>query len=408
MAEEMAGDDSSVAEEHLAPLLSEPRFRRFALAKSLQMTAQNALIYGLFISFITEQSSYVAGSAFVLASVLPSVFLSVPGGLFSDRMPKKPVLLVVLTIRVLLTWQFIDADLSLERVIALTFLVWTVYQFFTPAENAAVVAVAHPNKIAAALAILEALSLGSQIVGAGIVAPLAIDLAGRDGLFVIVIALLISSGVFYATVTNLTPLTSEQQTQRLGWWSAIPTGYRVLRGDCVLLQVTILRVLTDTSMLMVLVAAPKFIEDALHSSPDKACLHWEPGRNWPGPRAYFDSPINPPFQAPLVDACRLFAFHRRAPMPHVHRVSQRPTVELAWLVGRSKVDRGTLIGNRRSDRHPSFRRLRSKHRPGGQPRRGLSTRQARVNWSGTGHPGGIRQHHSSDADDSRWSSARPA
>ena len=103
-------------------VLAEPRFRRFALAKTLQLTGQNALVYGLFIAFITEQSTYIAGSAFVLATVLPSVFLSVPGGLVADRLPNKAVLLSVLLIRGAIIWQFIDADLSLQAVILLTFL----------------------------------------------------------------------------------------------------------------------------------------------------------------------------------------------------------------------------------------------------------------------------------------------
>ena len=62
------------------PLLANPRFVRFALAKFLQLAAQNSLIYGLFILVISKQESSLATSAFVLTSVLPSIVLSLPGG----------------------------------------------------------------------------------------------------------------------------------------------------------------------------------------------------------------------------------------------------------------------------------------------------------------------------------------
>lgn len=257
-------------------LLQDERFRHFAVAKTLQLIAQNALVYGLFIGFIAHQNTYLAGSAFVLASVLPSVFLSLPGGIVADRLPNKLVMVTVMIFRILIVSRFFGSSLSLEAVVVLTFLVFTVYQFYAPAENEAVVMVTRPENTTAALAWLQALSLLAQVLGAGVLAPVAIDLLGNDGLFFFVALLFVASGVLFWMIPRLTP-EKAVESLRLGWWSSLPEGYRAIRGDRVVAQVTVLRVLTDTAMLMILVAAPKFIEDALNSSPDKAIYIASPG-----------------------------------------------------------------------------------------------------------------------------------
>jgi hypothetical protein len=275
MSSDAAGLSGETSEVTLG-LLHDVRFQHFALAKALQQIAQNALVYGLFIAFIAGQDTYVAGSAFVLASVLPSVLLSLPGGIVADRLPNKLVIIAVAVFRVLIVTRFIGSDLSLLTVVVCTFLIFTLYQFHAPAENEAVVMVTRPENTTAALAWLQALSLLAQVIGAGAVAPLAIDLAGGDALFILVALLFVASGVYYWLIPNLTP-PRPMEAQRLGWWSSLPEGYRAIRGDRLVLQTTVLRVLNDTAMLMVLVAAPKFIEDTLDSSPENAIYIASPG-----------------------------------------------------------------------------------------------------------------------------------
>ncbi len=261
--------DANPPDQPLERLLADRRFVRFATAKFLQLVAQNALIYGLFITVIADQKSYLATSAFVLASVLPSVLLSLPGGLVADALPKKTVLLATMVWRIAIVWLFIDFSLGVGAVLILTFVAWTAYQFFTPAENAALPAVAPPHQIASATSMLQALSLAAQLLGAGAVAPIAVKFLGRDGLFYLVGGLLVTSTVFYAIIPRLSPAGRPQRRQT-GWWSSLPQGYRAIRGDDDLVRITILRILLDTGTMMVVVAAPKFIEDSLNAGSEYA------------------------------------------------------------------------------------------------------------------------------------------
>ena len=235
----------------------------------LQLFGQNALIYGLFIVVISRQESSLATSAFVLAAVIPSIVLSVPGGLIADLLPKKLVLLTVLALRLLIAWLFIDLDLAIGAALGLTFLTWTAYQFFTPAENAAIVAIVPSGRIPQAVSLLQALSLAAQLAGAGLLAPLAVKLLNADGLFAAVILLFLASGALYAVVPHLSPPRGKLVRQE-AWWRALPSGLRILAADADLARITALRVLVDTGTLVVIVAAPAFIEDTLATGAENA------------------------------------------------------------------------------------------------------------------------------------------
>ena len=257
-------------------LLGDKRFVRYGYAKLLSLIGQNALVYGLFIAVISKQHSSLATSAFVLASVVPSIVLSLPGGLFSDLMPNKFALLSTMVVRLLIVFLFFQNDSSVGTVIGLTFLVWTVYQFFSPAENAAVLAIVARERLAQASSILQATSLVAQLLGAGMVAPVAVKYLGSDGLYVIVFVLLALSGLLYAMVPDLTA-EQEREAQRLSPWRSLPVGFRTIAADRGMRTVTLLRILLDTGMLAFVVVAPVFVEKTLHSGAENVIYIAIPG-----------------------------------------------------------------------------------------------------------------------------------
>ena len=146
-------------------LLLDQRFRQFSLAKLLQLAGQNALIYGLFILVIEKQDSSLSTSLFVLGSVLPSVVLSIPGGVVADATPRKMTILLMLVARLAIILMFIRFEVSLPLVLGLTLLIWSIYQFYSPAENAALVAVTPPGMLVQANVVMYVISLLAQLGG---------------------------------------------------------------------------------------------------------------------------------------------------------------------------------------------------------------------------------------------------
>jgi hypothetical protein len=257
-------------------LLGDQRFVRYLWAKFLSLAGQNALIYGLFIAVITREDSSLATSAFVLASVVPSIVLSVPGGLVADLTPNKLGLLTTMVIRLALVYFFFDLGPSIEGVIGLTFLVWTAYQFFAPAESAAVLALVPRERLPHASSLIQGLSLACQLVGAGIIAPLAVRFLEEDGLYVIVFVMLAASFLLFASIPDLSA-EQEREAKRLSPWRALPTGLRTIKADANLTSITLIRILLDTGMLSFIVIAPVFVEDILNTSVSNAIYIALPG-----------------------------------------------------------------------------------------------------------------------------------
>lgn len=266
----------TTAEIRPSPLVSNQRFVRFSLAKLLQLLAQNALVYGLFILLVSEHESAILTSAFVLTAIVPSVLLSVPGGVVADALPRKLTITCTMAVRVAIAWWFLRGDATAVTIVLLALASWAVYQFFSPAENAAVGALVPESQLGSANAALNAVSLVAQLAGAGAIAPLALKAHGSDGLFIVVIALFVASLGLFLMVPNLTPAATSRR-ERVAWWHALPAGLRVIRSDATLLRVVTLLVLLDSALLVVFVSVPDFIDSVLRTAPRNAVYIAVPG-----------------------------------------------------------------------------------------------------------------------------------
>jgi MFS family permease len=179
-------------------------------------------------------------------------------------------------VRIALVYFFFDLGGTIETVIGLTFLVWSVYQFFSPAESAAVLALVPNERLAHASSLLQALSLAGQLVGAGVIAPLAVHLLDTEGLYIIVFGLLTVSFVLFALIPNLSA-EQEREAMRMSPWRALPVGFRTIAADARLTSITLLRVLLDTGMLAFVVIAPIFVEEELNTGAGNAIYIALPG-----------------------------------------------------------------------------------------------------------------------------------
>ncbi len=256
-------------------LLREQRFRQYALAKLFQLAGQNALIYGLFILVIEQQESSFSTSLFVLCSVLPSVILSIPGGVIGDALPRKLTLLTTLALRMAIIAAFIRYDPGLVLVLVLTVLIWTVYQFYSPAEHGALAAVTPPGMNTHANAVMYVVSLLAQFGGAGFVAPLALKTFDERGLFVVTLILVATGALIFGATPRLSPAASA--TPREGPLRSMSGGLRILRSDPLLMRAMLQFVLLGSATTMVVVAIPRYLDDVLSTDVINVVYIFSPG-----------------------------------------------------------------------------------------------------------------------------------
>jgi MFS family permease len=256
-------------------LLLDDRFRTYAMAKLLQLAGQNALIYGLFILVIQKQQSSLSTSLFILCSIVPSVLLSIPGGATVDAVPRKPMILLGLVLRMLIIAAFIQGGLGLPLVLILTVLVWSVYQFYSPAEVAALPAVTPPGYLTQANAVIYVVSLLAQFGGAGFIAPVALKTFDASGLFVVTLVLVFAGAWLYLTLPDLTP--PGAVARREGLRASLTGGLRFFRRDALSARAMLQFVVLGSATSMVLVAIPEYLEDILRTSVLNAVYIFSPG-----------------------------------------------------------------------------------------------------------------------------------
>ncbi|MEX0750553.1 MAG: MFS transporter [Dehalococcoidia bacterium] len=256
-------------------LLLDARFRQYAIAKLLQLAGQNALIYGLFILVIEKQESSLSTSLFVLCSVLPSVLLSIPGGVVADATPRKMTILLMLVARLAIILMFIRFDVSLPLVLGLTLLIWAIYQFYSPAENAALIAVTPPGMMVQSNAVMYIVSLIAQLGGAGFIAPLALKTFDASGLFVVTLLLVFGGLFMFAGIRNLSP--AEPPKHREGLLRSFSFGLRYFRADPLATRAMLQFVLLSSATTMVIVAVPRYLEDVLSTGVINAVYIFSPG-----------------------------------------------------------------------------------------------------------------------------------
>jgi MFS family permease len=256
-------------------LLLDPRFRNYALAKLLQLAGQNALIYGLFILVIEKQESSLATALFVLCSILPSVVLSIPGGVAADALPRKLTMLLTLAARLAIILTFIRFELSLALVLGLTVLIWSIYQFYSPAEHAALAAVTPAGHLVQANAVMYVVSLVAQLGGAGFVAPLALKTFGDSGLFVVTLLLVFGGLYVFAFIPALSP--PHPAKHREGVLRSFSFGLRYFRRDALATRAMLQFVLLSSATTMVLVAVPRYLTDVLSTAVINAVYIFSPG-----------------------------------------------------------------------------------------------------------------------------------
>ncbi|WP_295621249.1 MFS transporter [Chamaesiphon sp. GL140_3_metabinner_50] len=152
------------------------------LADKVYVVLMIAIIESRFQSENQSISAWV--SAILIANTIPAVLFGSLAGVFVDRWHKKEVLVItnlfrgglVLVVPFLL-WLtkgqvFINLPLGFEILLAVTFMVSTLGQFFAPAEQSAISMIVDKPNLLAANSLYTTTAMGSLIVGFAIGEPI--------------------------------------------------------------------------------------------------------------------------------------------------------------------------------------------------------------------------------------------
>ncbi|WP_310481757.1 MFS transporter [Chamaesiphon sp. VAR_48_metabat_403] len=152
------------------------------LADKVYVVLMIAIIESQFQSENQSISGWV--SAILIANTIPAVLFGSLAGVFVDRWHKKEVLVITNLLRgglvlvvPFLLWLtkgqiFINLPLGFEILLAVTFMVSTLGQFFSPAEQSAISMIVDKPNLLAANSLYTTTAMGSLIVGFAIGEPI--------------------------------------------------------------------------------------------------------------------------------------------------------------------------------------------------------------------------------------------
>ncbi|MCC6791171.1 MAG: hypothetical protein IT336_05775, partial [Thermomicrobiales bacterium] len=159
-------------------LLSQEAFRLWWFSRLLTQTAQGAIVYALLIIVVDKTDASFYNSLFVTCAIIPSLAFGLPAGIVVDALPRRPFMVVLNLLRFLFTLSLIQQEPSLAGIFAATLGIWTIHQFYSPAD-ASLMATLIPRQRYVNAQALSNLSLTlAQLLGLVILAPLLLKTLG--------------------------------------------------------------------------------------------------------------------------------------------------------------------------------------------------------------------------------------
>ena len=249
-------------------LLKNPRFRHLLEARIIGQTAQNAMLYALFILVVNETGSSVQSTVLVIAFALPSIVLGIPAGAVADMVPRRLTLTGGYLLRAAIVFSLVFYSDSTLSIFLLAAAFSTVGQFFAPAEAAVVPVLVRRDQLPAANALMVLTLILGQIAGMVVLAPLLLKLIDARSVFVASTLLLLWAAYIMGWMASGFTRAEEAKAMDLGFTEAMREGFRILRSDRHA-YLAIVYLVTSLSLLKVLVILlPKYTEDVLEISTE--------------------------------------------------------------------------------------------------------------------------------------------
>ncbi len=249
-------------------LLKNPRFRWLLEARIIGQTAQNAMLYALFILVVNETGSSVQSTILVMSFALPSILLGIPAGAIADMLPRRFTLTAGYGLRAIIVGSLIFYSDSTLNIYLLAAAFSVVGQFFAPAEAAVVPVLVRRDQLPAANALMVLTLILGQIAGMVVLAPLLLKLIGAKSVFVAsTLLLLVATYIMGWTASGFSRGEVEKKVSP-GFAEAMREGFRILRTDRHAYLAIVYLVISLSLLKVLVILLPKYTADVLEISTE--------------------------------------------------------------------------------------------------------------------------------------------
>jgi MFS transporter, DHA3 family, macrolide efflux protein len=263
------------------PLLKQEAFRSFWLSRLIGQAAQGAVLYALLVLIVDRTDDPFYGSLFVACSIVPSLLLGLPAGLAVDALPRRFLLVSLNLIRALIVMLLAVPNPDLAIIFAVTLGLWTIHQFYNPAEGTTPALLVPTNVYADAQALLNLALTLAQLAGMVIAGPLILRFASPSALFAFCGALFIGTAMLTAVLPPLggrrrltRPVAGESHFAEAR--GLILAGWHHIKDDRAVLKAMFDDVLVGVGLSALVVIAPFYLVRVLGTSSENTVFVFAP------------------------------------------------------------------------------------------------------------------------------------
>lgn len=259
-----------------ASLLGDPLYAKFWWSRLLVQIGQGAMLYALLILITDLTDASIYTSLFVICAIVPAILFGLPAGISVDSVSRVPLLVTLNFLRVLFVMALVDTDLSLVGIFAVALGLWTIHQFYSPAETALMASLVEKGMFPHAQSLSNfALSI-AQFLGLIVVAPITLRVAGPSTLFALCGVLWIISAVLVGLLPSRQNELTRNRRQQGTLRENLGNGWRLVRTDHAIYEVFIDDMLVGIGGSAIIVLMPLYLKGVLNTGAENTVFVFAP------------------------------------------------------------------------------------------------------------------------------------
>lgn len=261
-------------------LLGQEGFRLYWVSRLLTQIAQGALIYALLIVIVDRTDASFYNSLFVLCAIVPSLAFGLPAGVVVDAVPRRPLMIVLNLLRFVFALSLIWNQPSLTGIFAAALGIWTIHQFYAPAESSLMAALIPRHRYTSAQALSNLALTLAQLAGLVLLAPLLLKTAGPGTLFALCAMLFMTGALLLMLLPkceeNLGRDRSTRAKEPVSVRQVLLNGWHSSRHDGVVYEVMIDDILVGIGASALLVITPLYLKGVLETGAENTVFVFAP------------------------------------------------------------------------------------------------------------------------------------
>ena len=260
-------------------LLGQEAYRYYWLSRLMTQTAQGALIYALLIILVDITDASFYNSLFVICAIVPALAFGLPAGITVDMLPRRPFMIVLNLARFIFAVSLIRQGISTTGIFAASLGIWTIHQFYSPAESSLMATLVPRSRYTSAQALSNLALTLSQLFGLVILAPLLLKTVGPPTLFALCALLFMVGALLLVLLPEPVRPAAPKRIFRprpLSLRQSLLVGWMASRRDHVMYEVMIDDILVGIGGSALVVITPLYLKGVLNTGAENTVFVFAP------------------------------------------------------------------------------------------------------------------------------------